>query len=275
MLEIPDYDPNEAVIDEVDARAGRRSRRVRHSASHVMAAAIKRLFPDAKLACGPAIEDGFYYDFRCRGRSRPRTSRGSRSEMAKIIAADQPFVKKMWTTRTRRSSSSARRGRPSRSRSSRTSEDRRTEVSSFENGDFLDLCRGPHVKSTRQIGAFKLLTSPAPTGAATRRTRSCSASTAPRARPQAELEEHLHRLEEAQKRDHRKLGRELDLFSVHEEVGGGLIFWHPKLGMVRHLIENFWREEHLRRGYELVYTPHIAQRAALRDLGPPARTTPT
>jgi len=258
VLEIPDYDPNEAVVDEVDAQGRPPLSTVRHSASHVMAAAIKRLFPDAHLGVGPAIEDGFYYDIQMPRPFTPEDLSAIEEQMAKIIAADEPFVKKMWT------SDEAIEHFRSQGELFKVEiiEDLKkigvNEVSSFENGDFLDLCRGPHVKSTKQIGAYKLLSIAGAYWRASEKNPQLQRIYGTAWHTRAELKDYLHRLAEAEKRDHRKLGRALDLFSAHEDVGGGLIFWHPKLGMVRHLIETYWREEHLKRGYNFVYTPHIA-----------------
>ena len=258
MLEIPDYDPNELIADEVDAQGRPLLSTVRHSASHVMATAVKRLFPDAHLGVGPAIEDGFYYDIEMSRPFTPEDLEAIEKEMAKVIAADEPFVKKMWSTREA-IEHFGKQGERFKVEIIRDLEKIGvTEVSSYENGDFFDLCRGPHVKRTGQIGAYKLLSI---AGAYWRGKESNPQlqriyGTAWHTRQ--ELDDYLHRLAEAEKRDHRKLGRALDLFSVHEDVGAGLVFWHPKLGMVRHLIETYWREEHLKRGYEFVYTPHLA-----------------
>src|SRR5687767_11646037 len=239
MLEIPDYDPHETITEEVDAQGRPLLSTVRHSASHVMATAIKRLFPEAHLGVGPAIEDGFYYDIEM---PRPFTAEDLEAierEMAKVIAADEPFVKKMWSTREAIEHFSREGERFKVEIIQDLEKIGVTEVSSYENGNFFDLCRGPHVQRTGQIGAYKLLSI---AGAYWRGKESNPQlqriyGTAWHTRQ--ELDAHLHRLAEAEKRDHRKLGRALDLFSVHEDVGAGLVFWHPKLGMVRHLLEDY------------------------------------
>ncbi|MGH7726711.1 MAG: threonine--tRNA ligase [Candidatus Eiseniibacteriota bacterium] len=258
MLEIPDYDPNATIVEELDAEGRPPLSTVRHSASHVMAAAVKRLFPDAHLGVGPAIEDGFYYDIEMARPFTPEDLEAIEGEMAKIIKADEPFVKKMWPV----DEAIALFLKTGERFKVEIIEDLKkigvTEVSSFENGDFLDLCRGPHVRSTRQIGAYKLLSIAGAYWRGNERNPQLQRIYGTAWHSKKELADYLHRLAEAEKRDHRKLGRQLDLFSVHEEVGAGLVFWHPKLGMVRHLIETYWREEHLKRGYEFVYTPHIA-----------------
>ncbi len=267
MLEIPDYDPNAAIVEEVDAEGRPPLSTVRHSCSHVMAAAVKRLFPEAHLGVGPAIEDGFYYDIEMPRPFTPEDLAAIEDEMAKIIKADEPFVKKMWPV-----DEAIGYFRKTGERFKvEIIEDLKkigvTEVSSYQNGDFLDLCRGPHVRTTRQIGAYKLLSIAGAYWRGNERNPQLQRIYGTAWHSKKELAEHLHRLAEAEKRDHRKLGRQLDLFSVHEDVGAGLVFWHPKLGMVRHLIESYWRDEHLKRGYELVYTPHIASERIYQTSG--------
>jgi threonyl-tRNA synthetase len=267
MLEIPDYDPNEVIADEVDAQGRPPLSTVRHSASHVMAAAIKRLFPAAHLGIGPAIEDGFYYDIDIDRPFTPDDLAAIEAEMAKIIAADEPFVKRMWSA----DDAIAHFAKEGERFKVEIIEDLKkigvTEVSSFENGDFLDLCRGPHVKSTKQIGAYKLLSIAGAYWRGSEKNQQLQRIYGTAWHDRKQLAVHLHRLAEAEKRDHRKLGRALDLFSAHEDVGAGLVFWHPKLGMVRHLIETYWREEHLKRGYQFVYTPHIASERIYQTSG--------
>jgi threonyl-tRNA synthetase len=231
---------------------------LRHSCAHVLAAALKRLFPGTRLGIGPPVEDGFYYDVQppqpLTADDLPRIE----EEMRRIVAEGQTFERRMLSI------DEAKRFFAERDEPFKVeivdslASLGETEVSLYTNGDFVDLCRGRHVQNTREIRALQLLTL---AGAYWRgdEKRPQLTRVYGTAWPDAEqLAAYLNRLAEAEKRDHRKLGRELDLFSVQEEVGGGLIFWHPKLGMVRHLIESYWREEHLRRGYQFVYTPHIA-----------------
>src|SRR5688572_2875372 len=258
MLEIPDYDPNETITEEVDAQGRPLLSTVRHSTSHVMATAIKRLFPDAHLGVGPAIEDGFYYDIEMSRPFTPEDLEAIEKEMAKVIAADEPFVKKMWSTKEAIEHFAKEGERFEVEIIQDLEKVGVTEVSSYENGKFFDLCRGPHVKRTGQIGAYKLLSIAGAYWRGKESNPQLQRIYGTAWHTQQELDDYLHRLAEAEKRDHRKLGRALDLFSVHEDVGAGLVFWHPKLGMVRHLIETYWREEHLKRGYEFVYTPHLA-----------------
>ena len=224
----------------------------------MLATAVTELFPDVKVAGGPPIDNGFYYDFAREQPFTPEDLERIEARMREIVAADQPFE---YAETTRDEAHPALRGRGGEVQAPLPLADPAPapRSPSTRNGRFLDLCRGPHVREHRRASRRSSSpTSPAPTGWAASATRCSSASTAPRSRHREELEEHLKRIEEALKRDHRKLGKELDLFSIHEEVGAGLIHWHPRGGMVRHLIEEFWKDEHLKRGYQLVYTPHIA-----------------
>jgi threonyl-tRNA synthetase len=230
--------------------------RLRHSAAHVLATAVIDLFPEVKVAGGPPIDNGFYYDFAREKPFTPEDLERIEARMREIVAADQRFE----YVETNRDEA--------RQRFSKAGETYKlhfldvipegAKVTYYKNGPFLDLCRGPHVESTGKIGAFKLTHVAGAYWLGNERNEMLQRIYGTAFPTQAELDEHLHRIEESLKRDHRRLGRELDLFSVHEEVGAGLIHWHPRLGMVRHLIEEFWKEEHLKRGYQLVYTPHLA-----------------
>jgi len=231
-----------------------RLERMRHSAAHVMAEAVQSLFPEAKFGIGPAIEDGFYYDFEL-----PRTLAVEdlpviEARMKEIIASDVPFAKEeMGKAKALEFFST----QPYKLELIRELPDERVTI--YRQGSFVDLCRGPHVNATGDIKAFKL------TGVAGAYWRGDEK------RPmlqriygvafetETELEDYLAQLAEAGKRDHRKLGKELDLFSLHDEAGPGLVHWHPKGALVRQIIEDFWKEEHRKRGYDIVYTPHIAK----------------
>ncbi|MHC4606523.1 MAG: threonine--tRNA ligase [Planctomycetota bacterium] len=231
---------------------------LRHSASHVMAGAIKRIYgaKNVKLAIGPPVEDGFYYDIDATARVTDEDLAGIEAEMEKILAEDCPFE------RTEVPHDEALR------RAKEEGEDYKVEmlstditdpkVSFYTDGDFTDLCEGPHVTSTGRIGAVKLLKV---TGAYWRGDEKKKMLTRIYGTafhtPEA-LAEHLKWMEEAKKRDHRRLGKDLDLFSIHPEVGGGLIHWHPKGAILCDIIEDLWKREHRKRGYELVSTPHIA-----------------
>jgi threonyl-tRNA synthetase len=230
---------------------------LRHSAAHVMAAAVQRLFPETKVTIGPAIETGFFYDF---DRKTPFTEDDLgliEAEMQRIIDADLPFVRHEIERAD------------ARARFAAMGEHYKVElidsfppdapVSYYTTGDWLDLCRGPHVASTGAIRAFKLLSVAGAywRGRETNPQLQRIYGTAFPSR--AELDAHLQMLEEAKRRDHRRIGKDLDLFSIDETIGAGLVLWHPKGGRVRHAIESFWREEHFANGYDLVSSPHIAR----------------
>jgi len=233
---------------------------LRHSAAHVMAQAVCDLWPGAKYAIGPAVEDGFYYDFDLPSAVSEGDLERIEARMSEIVAADQPFVREDLT----RAEAIERLGdQPYKREIIEQLEEGEVAagdlVSLYRNGDWADLCLGPHVPSTGRLGTFKLMKL---AGAYWRGDE---------ARPmlrriygtawatQADLDEYLHRLEEAERRDHRKLGRELDLFSSPDELGPGLWVWHPRGGLFRKELEDYVRNLHLDRGYDLVVTPHIAR----------------
>jgi len=227
-----------------------------HSTSHLMAQAVVSLFPGAKPAIGPAIGEGFYYDFDCAEAFTPERLEEIEEKMRDLAQRNLP-IERVEMPRTEAIKLYQEAGQNYKVELLKEICD--DTVSLYRQGDFTDLCRGPHLPSTGRIGAFKLLSV---AGAYWRgdennpmlqRIYGISFPT------QEQLDNYLARLEEAQKRDHRRLGRELDLFSVPEELGGGLVLWHPKGALVRYLIEEFWRQEHLKRGYQLVFTPHIAR----------------
>jgi threonyl-tRNA synthetase len=252
-----DYDVGQPAPEE-DASERPPLHTLRHSCAHVMAAAIKRLYPGTHLGVGPPVEDGYYYDIEPPRPITPEDFPAIEAEMKKIIDAGEPFVRETLSIE------GAKRlfGEEGEVFKVEIIEQVEAmgekEVSIYRTGDFVDLCRGPHVKSAKQIGAFKVMSLAGAYWRADERNAQLTRVYGTAWHDQADLDAYLHRLEEAEKRDHRKLGRELDLYSVHEEVGAGLVFWHPKLGMVRHLIEQYWREEHLKRGYQFVYSPHIS-----------------
>jgi len=227
---------------------------LRHSVSHVMAEAVQSLFPGAKFGIGPAIEDGFYYDFDLPRALTPEDLPLIEARMAESLAADKPFVREEVSKEKARQIFA---GQPYKLELIDELPDEKVTV--YQQGSFTDLCRGPHVRSTGEIKAFKLLHI---AGAYWRGDEHCPMLQriyGVAFETREELDKYLERLAEAAKRDHRKLGKELDLFSIHEEIGPGLALWHPKGATVRRTIERFWVDEHLKRGYEVVYTPHIAK----------------
>ncbi len=230
---------------------------MRHSAAHVMAAAVCRLFGNVQLDIGPATEDGFYYDFDLPHRLVPEDFPRIEAEMAKIVAEDRPFERLEVSREEARRMLEERGQRYKLERLAEIPEGQ--PISFFRSGDFLDLCRGPHLSSTGGIAAFKLLSVAGSYFHGIETNPMLQRLYATAHASQAELERHLHLLEEAKRRDHRRLGRELDLFSIEEQVGPGLVHWHPRGARVRVLIEDFWRREHFRGGYEMLFTPHIGR----------------
>ncbi|MGE5592105.1 MAG: threonine--tRNA ligase [Betaproteobacteria bacterium] len=231
---------------------------LRHSTAHVLAQAVKRLFPEVKLAIGPAIENGFYYDF---DKPEPFTLDDLgriEQEMRNIVSENLPIVREEIS----RDDAVALFCKMDEPYKLELIEDLPQDevVSVYRQGEFVDLCRGPHLASTGELRAFKLLSVAGAYWRGDEKRKMLQRIYGTAFPTEAGLQAYLHVLEEAERRDHRKLGKELDLFSLHEEAGAGLVYWHPKGAMVRKVIEDFWREEHLKRGYQLVYSPHIARR---------------
>ncbi|TFH02258.1 MAG: threonine--tRNA ligase [Calditrichales bacterium] len=227
-----------------------------HSSAHLMAQAVKRLYPQAQLGIGPPIDDGFYYDIDLDKTLTPEDFDSIESEMTKIVEENLAVNRREF----------------SRDEAIRFFKDKNENLkidliadineglSAYTQGEFTDLCRGPHLPSTGKIGKyFKLLSVAGAYWRGDEKNKMLQRLYATAYPDKKLLKEHLFRIEEAKKRDHRKLGRELDLFSIQDEVGGGLILWHPKGAMIRNIIETFWKEEHFKNGYDLVYTPHVAK----------------
>jgi threonyl-tRNA synthetase len=230
--------------------------RLRHSTAHVLASAVTELFPDVKVAGGPPVENGFYYDFQRATPFTPENLVAIETRMHEIIAEDRPFEYSETSKDETRQRFEAAGEKYKLHFLDVIPED--GKVTYYKDGPFVDLCRGPHLPSTGAIKAFKVTHVAGAYWLGSERNEMLQRIYGTAFATQQELDEHLKRIEEALKRDHRRLGRELDLFSIHEEIGPGLVLWHPRGGMVRHLIENFWKDEHLKRGYQFVYTPHIA-----------------
>ena len=228
---------------------------LRHSASHIMAAAVLELFPETKVAIGPSIEDGFYYDFDRSAPFTPEDLAKIEEKMKEIIKADEPFIR---STMPKEDAIKDFKAKGEKYKAEIASEIEDDEVSIYKSGAFTDLCRGPHVASTGEVRNFKLLSVAGAywRGDSSREMLQRIYGTA--FFTKEELEDYLKKVEEAQKRDHRKLGKELDLFSVNDAVGGGLILWHPKGALLRDIIETNWKKFHLDNDYELLMTPHIA-----------------
>jgi len=224
-----------------------------HTTSHILAQAVKRLFPDVKLGIGPSIENGFYYDFYTEKPFIPEDLSKIEEEMKKIIKADYKIE------RIEKNKSDAKeilKNEPFKLELLEEISD--NTVSFYKQGEFIDLCQGPHLKSTGQIKFFKLLSIASSYWKGDENRESMQRIYGISFETEEELKKYLNFLKEAKERDHRVLGQKLDLFSIHPEYGSGLIFWHPKGSIIRKIIEDFWKDIHLKNGYQLLYTPHIA-----------------
>ncbi|HHF52990.1 MAG TPA: threonine--tRNA ligase [candidate division WOR-3 bacterium] len=248
---------NEEKVEVFDFKSDLGRETYWHTSAHILAQAVKELFPDVKITIGPAIENGFYYDFDLGGKTfTPEDLKKIEEKMREIIKRDLPLkreiLKKDEAIKLFKN----------------MGEDYKIEileeipdeyVSVYRQGDFVDLCRGPHLPSTGYVRAIKILSSSSSywRGDETREVlQRVYGISFP---DKSQLKEYMRKLEEAKARDHRKLGRELDLFSIDEDVGPGLILWHPKGATIRMIIEDFWRKEHIKRGYQPVYTPHVGR----------------
>jgi threonyl-tRNA synthetase len=231
---------------------------LRHTAAHVMADAVQQLFPGTKVTIGPAIEEGFYYDFdRPDGMFTEADLPRIEERMREIAAADRA-LERIETTRDEAAETFRKLDEPYKLEILEGIAPDAT-ITLYRHGDWLDLCAGPHVPSTGAIGAFRLTGVAGAYWRGDERNKMLSRVYGTAFPSQEALDAHLARLEEAKKRDHRRLGKDLDLFSIHEDIGGGLVLWHPKGGYVRTRIEDFWRKAHLAHGYEILYTPHIGR----------------
>ncbi|MDY0094606.1 MAG: threonine--tRNA ligase [Candidatus Vecturithrix sp.] len=237
----------------------------RHSTSHLMAQAVQALFPGTKVAIGPAIEDGFYYDFEIERPFTPEDLERIERKMAELATADLPYTRQELSKEEAIANFSAQ-GEKYKVEILRDLPDGEP-ISTYRQGSFVDLCRGPHVPSTGKIRAFKLLSVAGAYWRGDERNPMLQRIYGTSFPSQSELTQHLDRLEEAKRRDHRKLGKDLDLFSIHQKAGAGLIYWHPKGAMLRRVVEDFWKDVHLERGYELVTIPHIAHSNLWRTSG--------
>ena len=230
---------------------------LRHSTAHVMAEAVLELFPDAQIAIGPAIENGFYYDFDL---PRPLTDADLETitkNMRKIINSGCEFVRKEVTREEAKEIFKNQKYKLELLEAIPEGE----TVTTYTQGSFTDLCRGPHVESTKELCAdgFKLLSIAGAYWRGNEKNKMLTRIYATAWGSKEDLRAYMDHLADIEKRDHRKLGKELDLFSLHEEAGPGLVYWHPRGARIRQTIEQFWREEHYKNGYEMVYTPHVGK----------------
>lgn len=229
---------------------------LRHSTAHVMAQAVTHLYPNVKLGIGPSIKDGFYYDFDLEETLNQEDLEKIEEEMKRIVEADEPYkrIEEPCADAIKRM-----KGLNQSYKIELINGIEEQTVSFYTQGDFIDLCRGPHVTSTKEIGTFKLLSVAGAYWRGKETNPMLQRIYGTVFRNKKELNKYLNLLEEAKKRDHRKIGKALDLYSIHEQGGAGLIYWHPKGGVIRTTIETFWREEHYKRGYDIIYSPHIAK----------------
>ena len=221
-----------------------------------MAHAVKELFPSAKLAIGPATEEGFYYDFDLDRTLTPEDLSLIEQRMAQIIKKNAPFVRRVVE---RGEAIELFREKGEDYKVELLEEIADNEVSLYEEGGFVDLCRGPHIDTTGQVTAFKLMSVAGAYWRGSEKNKMLQRIYGTAFTDKKDLRKYLEFLEEVKKRDHRKLGKELDLFSMSEDIGAGLIIWHPNGAIVRRIIEDFWLGEHYKAGYKILYTPHIAK----------------
>jgi len=229
---------------------------IRHTAAHIMAEAVQSLYPEAKVTIGPVIDNGFYYDFEYSRGFTPEDLEKIENKMKEIVNQKKPLTRKTVS----RDDAIGIFNKDGETYKVEIVNDLPSDqqITIYDQDGWYDLCRGPHAPSTGFVKAFKLLSSAGAYWRGDEKNAMLQRIYGTAFWDRKELKGYLNRLEEAKKRDHRKVGKELDLFSIQEEVGAGLVLWHPKGSRIRRVIEDFWREQHDRYGYELLYTPHIA-----------------
>lgn len=237
---------------------------LRHSCSHIMAQAVQNLYPNAHLAIGPAIDNGFYYDFDIEGVSLGEDDlKKIEDEMKRLVKMDLRFEKHYIEDVQKQIDEFKAQGEIYKAEllEEHKNDNPTLYLTKDKDGNVLfnDLCSGPHLENTRPIKAFKLLSVAGAYWRGNEKNKMLQRVYATAFLTKEDLNAYLTMVEEAKKRDHRKLGTQLDLFSIHDEIGSGLVLWHPNLAVVRENIENYWREEHRKRGYVIVNTPHIAK----------------
>ncbi|MBR6298730.1 MAG: threonine--tRNA ligase, partial [Candidatus Gastranaerophilales bacterium] len=237
---------------------------IRHSCSHIMAQAVQKLYPQAKLAIGPAIENGFYYDFDIEGVTlSDENLKEIEKVMKKLIAGNLTFEKYVIPDVEAQIKEFKEQGEIYKAEllEEHKNDNPTLYLTKDKDGNVLfnDLCSGPHIESTKEIKAFKLMSVAGAYWRGNEKNKMLQRIYATAFETKEELDAYINQLEEAKRRDHRKLGTQLDLFSVRDEIGGGLVLWHPNLYTVREEIENYWRSEHRKRGYVIVQTPQLAK----------------
>jgi threonyl-tRNA synthetase len=227
-----------------------------HSTSHLMAHAVKQLYPSVRLAIGPSIEEGFYYDFDFDRPFTPEDLAKIEARMAELAKASLPVTRREFS-KSDAVSFFQERGEMYKVELINAITD--DSVTVYEQGDFADLCRGPHVLSTSKIKAVKLLSVAGAYWRGNEKNKMLQRIYGISFPNKEALADYVARLEEIKKRDHRKLGKDLDLFSLSDAVGGGLVLWHPRGALIRKTIEDFWRDEHQKNGYDFVFSPHVGR----------------
>ena len=238
----------------------------RHSSAHLMAAAVLELFPETKLGHGPATESGFFYDFYRPTPFTPEDLEKIEKKMQELVQKDESYARE-YIPRDQALDRFKAEGDFMKCHFIEQFTGQGEPVSLYKTGKFIDFCRGPHIPSTGRIKAFKLLNIAGAYWLGDEKNPQLQRIYGTSFYSKKELDEYLHQIEEAKKRDHRVLGQQLDLFSIQELAGPGLIFWHPKGGIMRKLMEDWMRDEYLKRGYSLVYTPHVARRQLWQTSG--------
>lgn len=258
LIDLSDALTQDVALETVTKDSPEGQRILRHSASHIMAQAVIELFgPDLKVAIGPATDDGFYYDFDRKEPFTPDDFTAIEKRVQEIAAAKLPFTRKTLSI------AEAKKFFQDKNETYKVElldEIEAETVSLYSQGDFVDLCRGPHIPHTGFLQAFKLMRIAGAYWRGDEKRPMLQRLYGTAFYDAKDLKKYLFQLEEAKKRDHRKLGKELELFAISDQVGPGLILWLPKGALVRRLIEDYWKDEHYRNGYELLYTPHIAKR---------------
>jgi threonyl-tRNA synthetase len=254
----------DAAVDFIDIDTPEGLDILRHSTAHIMAQAVLDLFPGVHFSIGPSIEHGFYYDFDLDRTFAPEDIEAIERRMTEIIAEDHPFK------REELGKAEAVRlfdGKGERYKVELLADIADESVSCYRQGSFTDLCRGPHIPSTGKVAAFKLLSTAGAYWRGDERNKMLQRIYGTAFASAEALENHLKMIEEAKKRDHRRLGKQLDLFSIHDEIGAGLVVWHPRGALLRSLIEDFEKAEHLRRGYHFVRGPEILRTSLWEQSG--------
>jgi len=236
------------------SRSSKKIEKIRHSLAHILALAVSSLYPKTKFGIGPPIENGFYYDFELPKKITPEDLGKIEEKMKELIKKDIPFEKRKLTKKEAK-----RIFKDQPYKLELINELDEEEVTIYKSGDFIDLCRGPHIKSTKEIpiDGFKLTRIAGAYWKGDEKNKMLTRIYGIAFENKRKLNEYLKKEKEAEKRDHRRLGELLELFSINKEVGAGLVLWHPKGAMLRQIIEDYWIKEHLDNGYEILRTPHI------------------